>query len=93
MPVSLQAARRAVGVEVGAHAERVSTSAEPLDDDTPLLPCLATGTPAPAATKLAAVEMLNEPEWSPPVPHRSMGSRSPVSTGTAYSPHHAREAG
>ena len=39
----------------------VSTSAEPDLEDRPRLPCLATGTPAPATTIAAAVEML----WVP----------------------------
>ena len=36
------------------------------------LPCLATGTPAAATTRDAAVEMLNVPLPSPPVPTRSI---------------------
>ena len=35
-----------------------STSAEPDLDETDLLPCFATGTPAPAATNAVQVEML-----------------------------------
>src|SRR5258707_10671582 len=37
-------------------------------------PCWATGTPAPATMKAAHVEMLNEPEASPPVPTTSIAS-------------------
>src|ERR1700722_9473797 len=49
-----------------------STSAAPDFDDNARLPCLATGTPAPATISAAQVEMLNEPEASPPVPTTSM---------------------
>ena len=48
-----------------------SRSAEPQIDDAARLPCLATGTPAPATTIAATVEMLNVPLRSPPVPHVS----------------------
>src|SRR5580658_8699673 len=51
-----------------------STSAAPERDDSARLPCLATGTPAPATISAAQVEILNEPEASPPVPTRSMAS-------------------
>src|SRR5579883_1095806 len=51
-----------------------STSAAPERDDSARLPCLATGTPAPATINAAQVEMLNEPEASPPVPTTSMAS-------------------
>ncbi len=60
-----------------------STSAEPLFDDTDRLPCLTTGTPAPVHTSAAAVEMLNVPLKSPPVPHRSMASSASTAMGTA----------
>src|SRR4029077_13440167 len=43
----------------------------PERDDKARLPCLATGTPAPATISAAQVEMLNEPEASPPVPTTS----------------------
>src|SRR5262249_21701005 len=46
-------------------------SAAPDLDDSARFPCLATGTPAPATIKAAQVEMLNEPEASPPVPTTS----------------------
>src|SRR6266481_5751129 len=48
-----------------------STSAAPERDDSARLPCLATGTPAPATIKEAQVETLTEPEPSPPVPTTS----------------------
>ena len=49
-----------------------STSAAPDFDESARLPCLATGTPAPATMNAAQVEILNEPEASPPVPTTSM---------------------
>ena len=49
-----------------------STSAAPVCEDSPRLPCLATGTPLPAMTKADAVEMLTLCELSPPVPTMSM---------------------
>src|SRR6516225_472553 len=51
-----------------------STSAAPDRDDKARLPCLATGTPAPATISAAQVEILNEPEASPPVPTTSIAS-------------------
>ena len=50
------------------------TSAAPERDDSARLPCLATGTPAPATMKEAQVETLTEPEPSPPVPTTSTAS-------------------
>ena len=50
------------------------TSAAPERDESARLPCLATGTPAPATIKAAQVEILNEPEASPPVPTMSTAS-------------------
>ena len=55
-----------------------STSAAPDFDDSARLPCLATGTPAPATMSAAQVEMLNEPDASPPVPTTSMASGGAV---------------
>src|SRR5262245_54261799 len=49
-----------------------NTSAEPEREEIARLPCFATGTPAPATTKAAQVEMLKVPLPSPPVPHVSM---------------------
>ena len=51
-----------------------STSAAPERDDSARLPCLATGTPAPATMNEAQVETLTEPEPSPPVPTTSTAS-------------------
>ncbi len=45
-----------------------STSADPQRELTERLPCFATRTPAPAITNEAAVEILNVPAASPPVP-------------------------
>ena len=45
-----------------------NTSAEPDLDDIARLPCFATGTPQPAATNAAHVDMFNVPIPSPPVP-------------------------
>ena len=52
----------------------MSTSALPEREESARLPCFATGTPAPATMKAAQVEMLKEPEASPPVPTTSMAS-------------------
>ena len=46
----------------------------PAAEDTARLPCLATGTPAPATTNAVVVEMLKVWRPSPPVPHVSMYS-------------------
>src|ERR1700736_3490623 len=51
-----------------------STSAAPERDDNARLPCLATGTPAPATMKEAQVDTLTDPEPSPPVPTTSTAS-------------------
>ena len=59
-----------------------STSAEPQCDEAARLPCLATGTPAPATTIAATVEMLNVLLRSPPVPQVST-TGVPASTGLA----------
>ncbi len=47
------------------------TSAEPLEEETARLPCLATLTPMPAATSAAVVDMLKVEASSPPVPQVS----------------------
>ena len=46
------------------------------------LPCLAIVTPAPAATNAAAVDTLNVPAKSPPVPTMSTASGSAQRTFT-----------
>src|SRR5579871_1399210 len=50
------------------------TSAAPDRDDSARLPCLATGTPAPATIKAAQVDTFTEPDPSPPVPTTSIAS-------------------
>ena len=60
-----------------------STSALPHRLDTERLPCLATRTPQAATTSAAAVEMLNVPERSPPVPQVSNTLAGGVDSGTA----------
>ena len=52
----------------------VRASAAPDFDDRLRLPCLATGTPAPATTNAVAVEMFSVPLPSPPVPTMSIAS-------------------
>ena len=51
-----------------------STSAPPVREDSARLPCLATGTPQPATTKVTAVETFSVPAASPPVPQTSIAS-------------------
>ena len=61
-----------------------SRSAEPQLDEAARLPCLHTGTPAPATTKLASVETLIVWLRSPPVPTMSTAwSRRPAGSGTS----------
>ena len=62
----------------------INTSADPDLDDKARLPCLATFNPAPAATNAAQVEILNEPDESPPVPTMSMASAG-ASTRSIFS--------
>src|SRR5579862_175433 len=57
-----------------------NTSAAPDFDDSARLPCFATGTPAPATMKAAQVEILEEPDASPPVPTTS------TAPGGAFTP-------
>ena len=64
----------------------------PDSDDTARLPCLAMGTPAAAATIAVAVEMLNVPCTSPPVPQVSIVPGG-ASTATHPRAHGAHEAG
>src|SRR5262245_39882940 len=59
-----------------------STSAEPDREEIERLPCLATGTPAPATTNAAQVDILWVPLASPPVPQVSMAP-SGAHTATA----------
>ena len=67
-----------------------STSALPQLLDMDLLPCLATGSPAPATTKAVVVDTLNVPDPSPPVPQVSTRTSPcptliPESMGVAFS--------
>ena len=64
-----------------------STSAEPLRLVMPRLPCLATGTPAAAVTRAAAVEILKVFEPSPPVPQVSIRSARAERMGVMPLPH------
>ena len=66
-----EAALDAARVQVDPDAERLEQIGRAAIDDAARLPCLATGTPAPATTIAATVEMLNVPLRSPPVPHVS----------------------
>ena len=61
----------------------VSTSAPPVREDSARLPCLATGTPQPAATKVTAVETLSVPAPSPPVPQTSIAPGGAATRGHA----------
>ena len=72
MPASFSACSTTSGPTMTLMPSSVSASAEPDFDDRLRLPCLATGTPQPATTKAAAVEMLSVPLPSPPVPTMSM---------------------
>ena len=74
MPASAMQRPIASGVRSMLTPSAASTSAAPERDDSARLPCLATGTPAPATMSAAQVEMLNEPEASPPVPTTSIAS-------------------
>ena len=61
-----------------------TTSADPHSEVTLRLPCLATRTPAPATANAVAVDMLNVPLTSPPVPQVSTSaSRSVPLTSSA----------
>ena len=81
-PISPMRCATASGPGSSAIPSASITSAEPQRLVTARLPCLATGTPAPATTKAARVEMLNVPAPSAPVPHRSTAP-SGASTRTA----------
>ena len=74
MPIFLIHSDTFSGGKVMSTPNAVSTSADPDLEVIERLPCLATGTPAPATTKEAAVDILKVPLASPPVPHMSMAS-------------------
>src|SRR5215471_19485970 len=75
MPASLTQRPTCSGLMSILTPREDKTSAAPERDDSARLPCLATGTPAPATMNAAQVETLTEPEPSPPVPTMSMASR------------------
>src|SRR6185503_17009711 len=86
MPISAMQRPTSSGASSSFTPRVSTTSAEPQSDaplrpDMERLPCLATLRPVPATTNAVAVETLNVPEASPPVPHVSINiSRSvPVS--------------
>ncbi|MMZ60154.1 hypothetical protein D1872_222290 [compost metagenome] len=83
--VSVRQRVAASGVLVIVTPSASSTSALPLLLDTARLPCLATRTPPAAATSAAAVEMLNVPPPSPPVPHVSSSPSPHISSRIAFS--------
>ena len=70
----VQRAPLLVGVAAMLTPRAVSTSDEPDFDEMARFPCLATFSPAPAATKPTAVEMFNVCSPSPPVPQTSITS-------------------
>ena len=85
-PVSAIDCATACGDSMMLAPSASSTSALPDFDDTERPPCLATRAPAPAATNIDAVEMLNVCCASPPVPTMSSRcSRSGTSTLVANS--------
>ena len=76
MPISRTiSAARAIGRSARTPSAS-STSALPARLVAARLPCFATGTPAPATTKAAAVETLKVPAPSPPVPQVSIARGS-----------------
>src|SRR5665213_2175741 len=71
MPASKMARRTVSGSTSMLTPSAWRISAAPDFDEKVRLPCLATGTPAPATTSAAAVETLRVPWPSPPVPTMS----------------------
>ena len=74
MPASSSARRCWSALAAMLTPRAVSTSDDPDFDEMARVPCLATFSPAPAATKPTAVEMFNVCSPSPPVPQTSMTS-------------------
>ena len=72
MPASVTDFSTCSGLASRSTPKDANTSAEPESEEKARLPCLATGTPAPATTKAVAVEILWVPWASPPVPTMSM---------------------
>ena len=71
MPTVERQSAKSMGGRVMFTPSASITSAEPHLEVMLRLPCLATRIPAPAATSAVAVEILNVPLASPPVPHVS----------------------
>ncbi len=84
MPTSSRQRPRAAGSRSRGTPRASSTSALPQRLETDRLPCLATGTPAAAATMAARVEMLKVWRPSPPVPQVSITPWRRVGTGVAW---------
>jgi hypothetical protein len=83
MPASSSTRPMPSGVSSMRTSSASRISALPHRDENERLPCLAMRTPAPAATRAAAVEMLNVVSVPPPVPHVSTSwSVSLAGTGT-----------
>jgi hypothetical protein len=72
IPTSFRAFSTISGPTITLMPNCPNASAAPDLDDRLRLPCLATGTPAPATVKAAAVEMFSVPLPSPPVPTMSI---------------------
>src|SRR5438132_9977923 len=86
IPISVIARRsRSIGIWISRPSASI-TSALPQRLLAERFPCFAIFMPAPAATKAAAVEILNVPDPSPPVPQvsRTAGT-SPFHNGSAFS--------
>jgi hypothetical protein len=80
-PTSLIVRAASAGVWSTKAPSASSTSAEPARELTARLPCLATCAPAAAATNATAVETLNVPDSSPPVPQVSSNGRGTSGNG------------
>ena len=72
IPTSSKASATFSGVAASLTPKYSKTSAEPTLLEAERLPCLATFTPAAAATKATAVEILKVDAPSPPVPQVSI---------------------
>ena len=86
MPARSRTSRIRVGGTSIAMPSASSTSALPQFDVKERLPCFAIRTPAPAASRAAAVEMLNVATAPPPVPHVSTSSAGSRASSTSMAP-------